>query len=87
MILLRQDADDNARVAARLLVENRCHFDDLNNAAVVVVRGVAPAGVTMEQCLCALTAWVMEVTNYDIRQGAARALAATQLWHGGLHGL
>jgi hypothetical protein len=29
----------------------------------------------------------MEVPNYGIHQGAAGALAATQLWRGGLRGL
>jgi hypothetical protein len=34
-------------------------------------------GVTVEEHLRALSVWVMEVTNYDIHQGATGALAAT----------
>ena len=75
MILLHWDADDNARIMAQLSVENRRHFDDLYEAAVTAIRVVAPTGVTVEQCLLALPARVMEVTNYGIHQGTARALA------------
>jgi hypothetical protein len=68
-------------------VKNSCRFDALNQAAVVVIRTVAPAGVTVEERLRALLAWVMEVTNYGIHQGAVGALTATQLQRGGLRGL
>jgi hypothetical protein len=63
-------------------VENRCRFDNLNEVAVTAICAVAPTGTTMEQCLHALTTRVMEVMNYGIRQGAAGALAAAQLWCG-----
>ena len=68
-------------------MENRSHFDDLNEAAVTAVYAVVPVGVTMEQCLHALLALVMKVMNYGIRQGAPRALATAQLRRGGLRGL
>ena len=48
MILLHWDADDNARIATRLSVENRRHFDDLNGAAVATICMVVPTGVTVE---------------------------------------
>ena len=66
---------------------NRCYFDYLNEVAVIAIYTVVPTGVTMDQCLCTLSARVMEVTNYDIRQGAAGALDAAQLRRGGLRGL
>jgi hypothetical protein len=69
--------DDNAHVTVQLLVENSRCFNTLNQAAVATVRAVAPAGVTVEEHLHALSAWVMEVTNSGFHQGAARALAAT----------
>jgi hypothetical protein len=87
VILLRRDANDNARVVAWLSVENRRRFDDLNEAAVTAICAVAPVGTTMEQCLHTLPTQVMEATNYGIRQGAAGALAAAQLRCGGLRGL
>ena len=40
-----------------------------------------------KDCLRTLPVWVMEVTNYGIRQGAVVALAVAQLWRGGLCGL
>ena len=43
VILLRRDADDNARVAAQLSAENSHRFDALNQTAVAVVCAVAPA--------------------------------------------
>ena len=76
-ILLCRDVDDNTRVAAWLSTENRHCFDDLNEAEVTIVRAVAPMGATVEQCLRALPVRVVDVTNYAIRQGATRALAAT----------
>ena len=48
---------------------------------------VVPTGATVEQCLHALPVRVVEVTNYGIHQGAARALATAQFRRGGLHGL
>jgi len=42
-ILLRRDADNNARIAAQFLAKNSCRFDALNQAAVTAVRVVAPA--------------------------------------------
>ena len=86
-ILLRQDVDYNAHVAAQLSAENRRCFDDLNETAVTAVHMEALAGVTVEQCLRTLLARGMEVMSYDIRHEAAGALAATQLRHGGLRGL
>jgi hypothetical protein len=41
----------------------------------------------VEERLQALPVRVMEVTNYDVRQGAAGALATAQLQRGGLRGL
>jgi len=46
-ILLRRDADDNARIAAQLLAENRFRFDAVNLAAVAAIR----TGATLEQRL------------------------------------
>ena len=66
---------------------NNRRFNALNQAAVIAVRMVAPMGATMEEHLRALPVWLMEVTNYDIRQGAAGALDAAQLRRGGLRGL
>jgi len=87
VILLCRDANDNAHVATQLSAENYYRFDALNQAAVIAVCMVAPTGTTVEQCLRALPVQVMEVTNYDIHQGAAGALATAQLRHGGLRGL
>ena len=56
---------------------NSRRFNALNQAAVIAVRMVAPMGATMEEHLHALPVPIVEVTNYDIRQGAVGALAAT----------
>jgi hypothetical protein len=69
-ILLGRDVDDNARIVAQLSAKNNRRFDALNQAAVAAVRTVVSTGATMEERLHALSAQVMEVTNYDIHQGA-----------------
>ena len=86
-ILLRWDADNNACIAAQLSVENSHRFDALNHATATAVCVAVPAGAIVEERLCTLLGWVVEVTNYDIHQGAAGALATAQLWHGGLREL
>jgi len=47
--------------------------------AVRVFSPPAPRGTTLADHLCTVPLWVMEVTTYCIRLGAASAMAAAQL--------
>ena len=80
--LLRQVAKDNACVSSWMAVRSNRRYQDLHAVAGNAVRVFsppAPMGTTLADHLCTVPLWVMEVTTYCIRLGAASAMAAAQL--------
>ena len=85
VIHLHQVAKDNAHVSSHMAAESNRRYQDLQAAARNAIRVLSPpvaVGTTLVDRLRTVPPWVMEVATYNIRLGAASAMATAQLWLG-----